>query len=52
MKLSEKIKHLVRRQPPTVEQLAARAEAEARRAQAQGDAAASANNMSGPYSGY
>ena len=30
MKISEKIKHLFRRQPPTQEQLAARAEAEAR----------------------
>lgn len=56
MKISEKLKHLFRRKPRTMEQLAARAEADVRRAQAEGDATASANNasaanMAGPYSG-
>ena len=52
MKVGEKIKRLLRRQPPNLEKLAARAEAEVRRAQAEGDATAGANNMAGPYGSY
>jgi hypothetical protein len=52
MKITEKIKQLFRRKPRTPEQLAARAEAEARMAAAQGDGTQSALNQTGQYTGY
>ncbi|HZT94154.1 MAG TPA: hypothetical protein VE985_06745 [Gaiellaceae bacterium] len=50
MKITEEIRHLF--SATATEKLAARAEAETRRAKAEGDASASANNMAGPYRGY